>query len=61
MSSRKSLFHDSSSDLLHSDSSLTFLFGNKREESNQEQEQSLNTILGGNLHQLKPDQVEKCP
>ena len=58
MSSRKSLFPDSSSDLLHSDSSL-FLFGNKREESNQEQEQSLNTILGGNLHQLKPDQVEK--
>lgn len=59
MSSRKSLFPDSSSDLLHSDSSLSFLFGNKREESNQEQEQSLNTILGGNLHQLKPDQVEK--
>ena len=57
--SSKSLFPDSSSDLLHSDSSLSFLFGNKREESNQEQEQSLNTILGGNLHQLKPDQVEK--
>ncbi|KAF6072157.1 Rab-GTPase-TBC domain family protein [Candida albicans] len=54
MSSRKSLFPDSSSDLLHSDSSLSFLFGNKREESNQEQEQSLNTILGvGGLRQEK--------
>lgn len=57
MNSRKSLFPDSSLVPLHFDSSLSFLFGNKSEKPNQDQ--SLNAVLGGNLHQLKPEQVWK--